>query len=281
MEESAHAQACQLVPQDLDRGRARLAAGPRADRLRAGVRQRTPDSARKADRPAPALHGRDVRLRGDRHLEDHDLRRPGAGGAARARQRQSAGRADRAVEQPLRPRGHLRRGLYPRRERQAASDRHRQGSGGAAGRADDGLDRPAVGARPHGHELRRGGALMPEFALIAEDGCVANDVLAFIAAAVNLQMQRDVAPLWGDDVWTVVALDSMAGIKNNDTRKVLTFKRKLHVAGALGLHTETSGGIDYAEALPPAARPPGEAIDGTTTSHEVIETFGDPTCNAY
>jgi hypothetical protein len=26
---------------------------------------------------------------------------------------------------------------------------------------------------------------------------------------------------------------------------------------------------------------PGEAIDGTTTSHEVIETFGDPSCNDY
>jgi hypothetical protein len=121
---------------------------------------------------------------------------------------------------------------------------------------------------------------MPEFALIAEDGCVATDVLAFIAAAVNLQMQRDVAPVWGDDVWTVVALDSLAGVKSDQTRKILTFRKKLRVAGALGFHTEASG-VDYAEALPPAARPPGEAIDGTTTSHEVIETFGDPTCNAY
>ena len=33
--------------------------------------------------------------------------------------------------------------------------------------------------------------------------------------------------------------------------------------------------------MPPAPRPPGVAIDGTTTSHEVIETFGDPSCNAY
>ena len=35
---------------------------------------------------------------------------------------------------------------------------------------------------------------MPEFALVAQDNCVPPDVLAFIAAAVNLQMQRDVAP---------------------------------------------------------------------------------------
>jgi hypothetical protein len=121
---------------------------------------------------------------------------------------------------------------------------------------------------------------MPEFALLAEDSCVANDVLAFIAAAVNLQMQRDVAPAWGDVVWTVVALDNLAGVNPNRTRKVLTFKSKLRVAGALGFHTETDG-VDYAEALPPAPRPPGEAIDGTTTSHEVVETFGDPSCNAY
>jgi hypothetical protein len=121
---------------------------------------------------------------------------------------------------------------------------------------------------------------MPEFALIAEDGCVPPDVFAFIAAAVNLQMQRDVAPVWADDVWTVVALDSLAGVKPTETRKILTFKKKLGVAGALGFHTEASG-VDYAEALPPAARGPGEAIDGTTTSHEVIETFGDPSCNTY
>jgi len=122
---------------------------------------------------------------------------------------------------------------------------------------------------------------MPEFALLAEDGCVPPDVLAFIAAAVNLQMRRDVAPVWGDDFWTCVALDSLDGVNPTETRKILTFKKKLHVAGALGFHTQTSGGVDYAEALPPAARPAGEAIDGTTTSHEVIETFGDPTCNAY
>ncbi len=104
---------------------------------------------------------------------------------------------------------------------------------------------------------------MPEFALIAEDGCVATDVLAFIAAAVNLQMQRDVAPVWAQVVWTVVALDSLAGVKPTETRKILTFKKKLGVAGALGFHTEASG-IDFAEALPPAAGPAGEAIDGTT-----------------
>jgi hypothetical protein len=122
---------------------------------------------------------------------------------------------------------------------------------------------------------------MSEFALFAEGGCVPDDVLAFIAAAINLQMQRDVAPVWAGDVWTCVALDSLAGIRPNQTRKLLTFKKTLHVTGALGFHTETSGGVDYAEALPPAARGAGEAIDGTTTSHEVLETFGDPTCNAY
>jgi hypothetical protein len=122
---------------------------------------------------------------------------------------------------------------------------------------------------------------MPEFALVAENNCVPPDVLAFIAAAVNLQMQRDVAPPWGgDEPWAVVALTSLAGIKPNQTRKVLTFKTSLAVPGALGFHTDDSG-VEYAEALPPAHAGPGDPIDGTTTSHEVIETFGDPTCNAY
>jgi len=121
---------------------------------------------------------------------------------------------------------------------------------------------------------------MPEFALFAEGNCVAPDVLAFIAAAVDLQMRRDVAPAWGgDEPWACVALDSLAGIRKDQTRKVLTFKRSLSVAGALGFHTD-DGGVEYAEALAPAVKP-GEPLDGTTTSHEVIETFGDPTCDVY
>lgn len=121
---------------------------------------------------------------------------------------------------------------------------------------------------------------MPEFALLAQDGCVPNDVLAFIAAAVNLQMRRDVAPVWANDVWTVVALDSLDGVTPNQTRKLLTFKRKLNLPGAAGFHT-VANGIEYAEALAPPTPRAGEAIDATTTSHEVIETFADPGCNAY
>ncbi len=121
---------------------------------------------------------------------------------------------------------------------------------------------------------------MPEFALVAQDGCVPADVLAFIAAAVNLQMQRDVAPAWGGEVWTCVALDSLNGVASSGARKVLTFKNKLELANALGFHTENSG-IDYAEALPPAMPATGQPLDGTTASHEVVETFGDPSCNAY
>jgi len=121
---------------------------------------------------------------------------------------------------------------------------------------------------------------MQEFALVAQNNCVPPDVLAFIAAAVNLQMQRDVAPVWGGDVWTCIALDSLDGVAASGARKVLTFKPKLSVANALGFHTEVSG-VDYAEALPPATPAPGQPLDGSTTSHEVVETFGDPTCNAY
>ncbi len=93
-------------------------------------------------------------------------------------------------------------------------------------------------------------------------------------------MQRDVAPVWGGDVWTCIALDSLDGVAASGARKVLTFKKKLELAGALGFHTESSG-VDYAEALPPPMPAAGQPLDGTTTSHEVVETFGDPSCNAY
>ncbi len=92
------------------------------------------------------------------------------------------------------------------------ASRDRQGPGHEARRRDPGLARPAVGARPDRHQLHRRRALMPEFALVAQDNCVPPDVLAFIAAAVNLQMQRDVAPVWGGDVWTCIALDSLDGV---------------------------------------------------------------------
>jgi hypothetical protein len=121
---------------------------------------------------------------------------------------------------------------------------------------------------------------MPEFALYAENNCVAPDQLAFIAAAIDLQMRLDVAPAWGGESWACVALASLDGIKPNLTRKVLTFKTSLGVDGALGFHTDDDG-VEYAEALPPAAPGSGAAIDGTTASHEVIETFGDPSCDMH
>jgi hypothetical protein len=121
---------------------------------------------------------------------------------------------------------------------------------------------------------------MPEFALVAQDNCVPPDVMAFIAAAVNLQMQRDVAAAWGGAVWTCIALDSLDGVASSGARKVLTFKTRLELANAVGFHTESSG-VDYAEALPPPTPDAGQPLDGTTVSHEVVETFGDPSCNAY
>ncbi len=119
---------------------------------------------------------------------------------------------------------------------------------------------------------------MPEFALVAEDNCVPLDVLAYIAAAVDLQMRRDVAKILDvGEPWTVGALSYLDGLRDAPrVRKVLTFRRKLTVAGALGFHSATAG-VEYAEALPPKFT--GATIDGTTVSHEVIETFGDPGCD--
>lgn len=119
---------------------------------------------------------------------------------------------------------------------------------------------------------------MPEFCLIAEDGCVPLDVLTYIAAAVDLQMRRDVGPIFDTgEPWTVGALPSLEGLRDAPgVRKVLTFRRQLGVAGALGFHSQAAG-IDYAECLPPKLT--GPTIDGTTVSHEVIETFADPGCD--
>lgn len=119
---------------------------------------------------------------------------------------------------------------------------------------------------------------MPEFALVAAENCVPLDVLTYIAAAVDLQMRRDVGPIFDTgEPWTVGALSSLEGLRDAPgVRKVLTFRPKLSVAGALGFHTEVAG-IDYAEALPPKFT--GGTIDGTTVSHEVIETFADPGCD--
>lgn len=119
---------------------------------------------------------------------------------------------------------------------------------------------------------------MPEFCITAADGCVPLDVLAFIAAAVDLQMRRDVAPVFRlGEPWTVGAISSLDGVRDaQNVRKILTFRPKLSVAGALGFHSERFG-IDYAEALPP--RVDGSTIDGTTVSHEVLETFFDPGCD--
>ena len=119
---------------------------------------------------------------------------------------------------------------------------------------------------------------MPEFVLLAEDGCVPLDVLAFMAEALDLQMRRDVAPIYGGEPWTVSAMSSLDGVRDSSPgiRKVLTFRKRLDVAGALGYHTEVLG-VEYAQALVPSFD--DTRIDGTTASHEVIETFCDPGCN--
>lgn len=118
---------------------------------------------------------------------------------------------------------------------------------------------------------------MPEFALLAEDNCVPLGVLSFMARAIDLQMRRDVAPYFAGEAWTVSALSSLQGLREAPgVRKVLTFKRKLNVEGALGFHTDIAG-VEFAEALAPNFD--SKFIDGTTASHEVIETFGDPACD--
>lgn len=119
---------------------------------------------------------------------------------------------------------------------------------------------------------------MPEFALLAEDECVPLDVLAFIAAAVDLQLRRDVAPIYDvGEPWTVGALSSLAGLADAPgVRKVLMFRRHLDISGALGFHTRDLG-VEYAEAVAPNLA--GVTIDGTTASHEILETFADPSCD--
>ncbi len=116
---------------------------------------------------------------------------------------------------------------------------------------------------------------MPELALVAEDSCVRLDTLSFMAAALDLQMARDCAPLYGQEPWACIALASLDGVRSSQAQKVLTFRRSLDVPGALGFHTQ-DWGIEYAEALAPPEVGPDDPIDGTVASHEFLETFADP-----
>ena len=116
-----------------------------------------------------------------------------------------------------------------------------------------------------------------EYVLTAKDGCVSPDDLAFMAAALDEQMRRDVGPAFGKEPWSVAAVSSLDGLSpDSSAEHVLTFQADLGVPGALGYHTDEAG-VEYAVCLPPTNTP--GVIDGTTASHEVIETFGDPECS--
>ena len=114
--------------------------------------------------------------------------------------------------------------------------------------------------------------------LTAEDHCIPLDVLAFMAAAIEFQVRRDLAPIYGGPPWSVSAMSSLDGVRGDaNVRKILTFKTKIADANALAFHTDFMG-VEYAESLPPAFD--AVSIDATAPSHEVIETFCDPECTA-
>lgn len=97
-----------------------------------------------------------------------------------------------------------------------------------------------------------------------------------MAAAIELQVRRDLAPAYQGTPWSVTAMSSLEGVRGDaSVRKILTFKKQIADPGAIAFHTDYLG-VEYAESLVPSFD--AVSIDATAPSHEVIETFCDPLC---
>lgn len=125
----------------------------------------------------------------------------------------------------------------------------------------------------------------PTIVIVNQSTVVTDADAAKIAVACNAQIATQVAPIWGRLAWPVVfragAKPSLAPgeypvyiLDNSDQ------------PGALGYHTEDSSGIYGRVFAETVIQNGGTILNGVnsiavTTSHEVMELYGDPAANKF
>ena len=123
-------------------------------------------------------------------------------------------------------------------------------------------------------------------AIINKSTVVSSSDAAKIAAACNLQITRDVAPLWGRSVAGVTYYASESSVPASSAK--LYIFDNTDQAGALGYHDETMAGQVYAKVFAKTiigygcpilfdSRRPSQVTVSSVVSHEAIELF----CNPY
>lgn len=110
-----------------------------------------------------------------------------------------------------------------------------------------------------------------EIGLISKGSKLSDRDLAFIAAAVDIQMRDHFCPAWGLDPWPVVAYTNVP----KGPVHPIWFADNLGDNGYLGYHTDVGGNI-FGRALVQ-----GFEASAITASHEALEMRMDPECTLW
>lgn len=115
----------------------------------------------------------------------------------------------------------------------------------------------------------------PLIAIINESGVPSAADVAALAEALQVQVTRDFAPIWGRDAMIAVVGPGKSPPKGSWWLALLDDADQ---AGALGYHEQTSGGQPIGKVFCRTTK----AIGGNwtvTASHELLEMLGDPYVN--
>lgn len=117
--------------------------------------------------------------------------------------------------------------------------------------------------------------MVQQIAIVSKSRRISDDVLAFAAAACDIQVQ-ECAAAWGIDPTPVAWYSREQGLPTRDVRIMAVVDDMDEEPGALGYHTDVLG-VVFGRVL---------AQDGAdemtvTLSHECLEELIDPTCDKW
>ncbi len=115
---------------------------------------------------------------------------------------------------------------------------------------------------------------MTQIAVINSSTKLATVDVTFLVEACAVQL-FEFCERWRLDPWAIGSYASAAGLPADDIY-IFEYVDQLDVDGALAYHSVDALGRPYGRMLPP-----GDKLDATDLSHEVLETIGDPTADRW
>jgi len=113
-----------------------------------------------------------------------------------------------------------------------------------------------------------------EIAFSRSKSSLSAEDFAFQIAAVDVQMRRDFAPLWGIEPWPCVAYNELPDPQADPDYRPIWYSDQIGLE-ALGFHANVLGYV-FGRVLTPM-----DPLDASTASHEAVEMRADPDCTLF